>query len=486
MTHNGGVNQTVDMAHAAFLRGRNEVPSVRAAWLEAVADGLDDHGEELVRIGVFETSLAEGRLQGELVRTAFQLRLFAREMRRGEPLDAVIDHADENWGMGPRPDLRRYNVPLGVVGVFGASNFPFAFSVIGGDSAAALAAGCSVVHKVHEAHPKLGARTAEIVTKALSEAGAPEHLFSVVTERADGEQLIDHPLTKAVAFTGSLRVGRLLEQRASMRDEPIPFYGELGSVNPVVVTPQAWQARRPEIIASFVESYTLGMGQFCTKPGLLFVPEFDEGSERAFREAISQSIASPMLTSELAHGFITTRSAMSDREGVRALVPGGEGPAPAPALFTTTVDETVTDPAIIRGEMFGPASVVVQYRDLADLQRAVERLEGQLTATIHAEADDDVTVLLESLQAKAGRVIWNAWPTGVTVSYAQQHGGPFPATTAPGTTSVGTEAVGRFMRPISFQGLPEAALPDALKESNPWGIARRVDGQRQSAVEGAL
>ncbi|WP_299276597.1 aldehyde dehydrogenase (NADP(+)), partial [uncultured Georgenia sp.] len=423
-----------------------------------------------------ETHLADGRLQGELTRTTFQLRLLAEEVLTGEPLDATIDHADPDWGMGPRPDLRRVNVPLGVIGVFGASNFPFAFSVMGGDSAAGLAAGCAVVHKIHEAHPELGRRTAEVVTEGLASAGAPEGLFLTVTTRAAGEALVDHPLVRAVSFTGSARVGRLLLDRATSRPEPIPFYGELGSINPVFVTRRAWAARGRSIAAEYVQSYTLGMGQFCTKPGLLFTPRLDDEDRQALVSAVREVSPTPMLTPQLAEGFLSTRSAMAER-GLTELVAGGTGTAPAPALFTTTVADVRRDPAILREEMFGPASIVVEYDDDAALTAVAELVQGQLTATVHGEEGDDVGELLATLEARTGRVLWNGWPTGVSVTYAQQHGGPYPATTSSTTTSVGTAAVRRFLRPVAYQNLPDSLLPPALQEDNPWGITRRVDGR---------
>ncbi len=444
--------------------------------MEAVAQALEEHREELVALAREETHLADGRLQGELTRTTFQLRLLAEEVLTGEPLDATIDHADPDWGMGPRPDLRRVNVPLGVIGVFGASNFPFAFSVMGGDSAAGLAAGCAVVHKIHEAHPELGRRTAEVVTEGLASAGAPEGLFLTVTTRAAGEALVDHPLVRAVSFTGSARVGRLLLDRASSRPEPIPFYGELGSINPVFVTRRAWAARGRSIAAEYVQSYTLGMGQFCTKPGLLFTPRLDDEDRQALVSAVREVSPTPMLTPQLAEGFLSTRSAMAER-GLTELVAGGTGTAPAPALFTTTVADVRRDPAILREEMFGPASIVVEYDDDAALTAVAELVQGQLTATVHGEEGDDVGELLATLEARTGRVLWNGWPTGVSVTYAQQHGGPYPATTSSTTTSVGTAAVRRFLRPVAYQNLPDSLLPPALQEDNPWGITRRVDGR---------
>lgn len=484
-TTDEGLGEAVREAHAAVHAARRVEPATRAKWLTVVAEALDEGASALLRVAASETHLAEGRLRGELKRTTFQLRLLAEEVLRGETLDATIDHADETWGMGPRPDLRRVNVPLGVVGVFGASNFPFAFSVMGGDSAAALAAGCAVVHKVHEAHSRLGLLTADVVTRALAEAGAPDGLFAVVTGRRAGELLVDHPLVEAVAFTGSARVGRMLAERAAARSRPIPFYGELGSINPVVVTPGAWAERSAKIITAYVASYTLGMGQFCTKPGVLLVPGLGHATDALVRDAIGGVEHTQMLTSSLADGFRAARSAMAHREGLVALAAGGGGDAPAPALFSTTAAAVIADPAIVREEMFGPASIVVQYRDPVELNAVLGLLEGQLTSTIHAEPGEDVAAITDALVARSGRVVWNAWPTGVTVTYAQQHGGPSPASTAPGTTSVGTAATRRFVRPVAYQGFPEALLPAALHDSNPWSVSRRVDGQWEHPGRGA-
>jgi NADP-dependent aldehyde dehydrogenase len=471
------VDDTVQRAHQAHLVARHVHPQTRAEWLGAVAAALEDHRDELVELAQLETHLPEARLNGELNRTVFQLRLFARELVHGETFDATIDHLDESWGMGPRPDIRRTNVPLGVIGVFGASNFPFAFSVMGGDSASGLAAGCAVVHKIHEAHLQLGSRTGEIVKEALAAAGAPSGLFATLTTVSAGTALVEHPLVRAVSFTGSARVGRILMDKAAKRAEPIPFYGELGSINPVFVTRNAGQVRGLDILAEYVRSFTLGMGQFCTKPGLLFVPRLGSEETQALVTAVSKAAPARMLTPQLAAGFLDGRATMADRDGVFELVPGGSGEAPAPALFATTVDDVVHDPRIIREEMFGPASIVVQYEDETELIKAAALLEGQLTATIHGEDDDDVEDLVDMLESRVGRVLWNSWPTGVTVTFAQQHGGPYPATTAASATSVGTAAVRRFMRPVSYQSFPDKRLPPALQETNVWGITRRIDGQ---------
>ncbi|MFC4243436.1 aldehyde dehydrogenase (NADP(+)) [Gryllotalpicola reticulitermitis] len=474
------LDSVVTAAQAAFESARDVAPTIRAAWLDALAGALEANAEQLVALAHDETHLPVGRLQGELVRTAFQLRLLGADAAGGEPLGATIDHADANWGMGPRPDIRRVAEPIGVVGVFGASNFPFAFSVLGGDSAAALAAGCAVVHKAHPAHARLARETARIAVDALALAGAPDGLFALVEGYDDGPALVSHPLVKAIGFTGSTRGGLALAALAADRAEPIPFYGELGSTNPVFVTPGAWAARRDAIVAGFVGSFTLGMGQFCTKPGYLVVPAGER--DALVSELTDASPVTPheMLSPSLRKSFERSLAEIEDVDGVEVLLtlPGADNAPPATVLRTSAATVLVK-PELLEHEVFGPASVVIEYDDPAQLVQLAEHIGGQLTAGIHAEDGDTSTetgALLRALAAHAGRVLWNGWPTGVTVSYAQQHGGPYPATTAPATTSVGTAAITRFLRPVAYQDVPDAALPAPLQDANPWGITRRVDG----------
>ena len=474
------LNTAVEAAQSAFENGRTADPTTRAGWLEAVAGGLEQAAGTLVEIAARETHLGVPRLEAELKRTVFQLRLFAAEILQGEHFDATIDHADPHWGMGPRPDLRRYNVPLGVVGVFGASNFPFAFSVMGGDSASALAAGCSVVHKAHDGHRELAVRTAETVTSALEAAGAPSGLFFLVSGRRAAEALVDHPLVKAVGFTGSTAGGRALLDRAAARREPIPFFGELGGINAVFVTPNAWAARREEILTGYAGSFTLGMGQFCTKPGLLFVPAGGSpagtgAAGRVLAGALADFTPAQLLSERLHGGYADAVRRLSGSHGVDVLLEGDFAAAPAPTVLRTTADAVRADPGILRQEMFGPASLVVEYTDQAELPGLAELLEGQLTTTLQAEEDDDVAGLAARLADISGRVLWNGWPTGVTVSYAQNHGGPYPAATS-ATTSVGTAAIRRFLRPVAYQAFPAARLPEPLRDSNPWRVPQRVDG----------
>ncbi|AZI57417.1 aldehyde dehydrogenase (NADP(+)) [Nakamurella antarctica] len=466
----------IEAAHSAFLKGQAASPAERAEWLTAIATTLDANAEELIGLAAEETHLATARLTGELTRTAFQLRLLAEEITAGFHLDATIDHSDASWGMGPRPDIRRMNVPLGVVGVFGASNFPFAFSVIGGDSSSALAAGAAVVHKIHSAHLKLGLRTSELVSGALAAAGAPQGLFGSVVGRAAAEMLVDHPLVKAVGFTGSTAGGRALFDRACARPVPIPFFGELGSINPVVVTQKAWARRGDQILREFAMSFTMGMGQFCTKPGLLFVPAGDwDQISSALSGALLGSAGTEMLSDGLHEAFEESLRAVAAEDGVSVIVQGRNAPVPLPSVLGTTSAVVRNNPSILHREMFGPASLVVQYETEDELPALVELLEGQLTATLQAEDDDDLGDLVGLLREKAGRLLWNGWPTGVTVSYAQQHGGPYPATTS-ASSSVGTSAIARFMRPVAFQSFPAQRLPMALRDDNPWRVVQRVNG----------
>jgi NADP-dependent aldehyde dehydrogenase len=471
------VDAAVSAAESAFESARATPPAVRQGWLEAVADAIEQNSEALIALAHEETHLPAGRLTGELTRTAFQLRLLAAEAASGEPFAATIDHADPGWGMGPRPDIRRVAEPLGVVGVFGASNFPFAFSVLGGDTASALAAGCAVVHKAHPAHRRLARETARITVEALAAAGAPDGLFALVEGYEDGPALVQHPAVKAIGFTGSTRGGQALARMAAERPEPIPFYGELGSTNPVFVAPRAWAARREAILGGFVGSFTLGMGQFCTKPGYLVVPATERDALIAGLTDATPVPPHDMLSPTLRESFERSLGELEAADGVEviATLPGTES-APEATVLRASAATVLANPALLEHEVFGPASVVIEYDSQQQLEELARHIGGQLTAGVHAEADDDTAALVRILADHAGRVLWNGWPTGVTVSYAQQHGGPFPATTAPATTSVGTAAIGRFLRPVAYQDVPDAALPDALKDANPWGIARRVDG----------
>ncbi|WP_410573516.1 aldehyde dehydrogenase (NADP(+)) [Amycolatopsis sp. cmx-4-61] len=453
-------------------------PAERAGWLTAVADALDAAAGELVPLAHAETHLPETpRLAGELKRTTFQLRLFAEVLADGEYLGATVDHADPDWPMGPRPDIRRVKTAIGPVLVFAASNFPFAFSVAGGDTASALAAGCPVVLKAHPGHPELSAQTGSVVREALIKAGAPAALFNVIFGQEEGVTALKDPRIAAASFTGSIPGGRALFDIANARPRPIPFYGELGSVNPVVVTEAAIAARGEAVAKGYAGSFTLGAGQFCTKPGLLFLPE-DHGLTDTLRAALSGAVAQPMLNDRIAAGYASRLSELRKVPGVE-VVSSADSPF-TPTLLATTGKQFLEGGDTVHEECFGPASLIVTYADQAELLRLLEVLEPGLTATIHGEESDVdwLRPVLPSLARIAGRLLWNDWPTGVTVSWAQQHGGPYPATTAPTTTSVGTAAIERFLRPIAWQGFPDALLPEPLQEANPWQLPRRTDGTR--------
>ncbi|WP_022882771.1 aldehyde dehydrogenase (NADP(+)) [Gryllotalpicola ginsengisoli] len=457
------------------------LPADRAAWLRAIADRLDADADSLVELAVRESHLTGPRLSGELVRTTFQLRLFARLVEEGRYLEATIDHADPDWPMGARPDLRRMLRPLGPAAVYAASNFPFAFSVAGGDTAAAIAAGAPVVVKAHPAHPELSRAVARHVQAALEASDAPRGVFALVEGHETGRELVLDPRLTVATFTGSLTGGRALFDLAASRPVPIPFYGELGSVNPVFVTRAAAEARAQEIADGFAASMTLGVGQFCTKPGVLLVPDGSELGERV-AAAVAGASGGTMLYDAIRDGYFASLAPLAERSDVELLA-GSPEPAdtPTPTLYGTDAATFAAHIDELLEEHFGPAALLVRYRSDAELLEVARALDGQLTATIHGEesdaADGPAARLAEVLADKAGRVLWNGWPTGVSVTYAQQHGGPYPATTAPHFTSVGTASIGRFLRPVAYQDTPDALLPPALQEANPWRIPRLVDGE---------
>ncbi|GAA0263211.1 aldehyde dehydrogenase (NADP(+)) [Actinomadura nitritigenes] len=462
-------DQAVAAAVSAAAGWAAAPPQERAEGLTAIADALEAARAELVALADEESHLGETRLNGELTRTTFQLRLFADQVREGAFYDARIDRPDPQWPSGPRPDLRRYRTALGPVLVFAASNFPFAFSVAGGDTASALAAGCPVVLKAHPGHPRLSRRTAEIIAGA----GLPDGVFGLIEGEAEGVEALRHPGIAAAAFTGSEKGGLALARIAAERPTPIPFFGELGSVNPTVVTPRAAETRADEIAQGYAASLTLGAGQFCTNPGLLFAPEalVEEIAERLRGVA-----AAPMLNDRIEAGFLAVSDALGGRPGVRRVVWPEDGASTAPRLLAMDLEAFRADADAAGQECFGPLGLVVTYDDLADVADAVAALPGQLTTSLHAEQDEtgDLAALTGVLADRSGRVLWNQWPTGVAVSYAMEHGGPYPATTAPATTSVGTAAIERFLRPVAFQGWPQELLPPPLRDDNPWKVPQTV------------
>jgi alpha-ketoglutaric semialdehyde dehydrogenase len=469
-------------AAEAFAAYRATSPAERSAFLEAVAAEIEADKDAIIVAAVRESGLPEARITGEVGRTTGQLRMFAGVVAQGDHLGVRIDPALPDRTPLPRADIRQRMVPLGPVAVFGASNFPLAFSTAGGDTASALAAGCPVVVKGHPAHPVTGTLVARAITRAVEKSGLPAGTFSFVLGGIEtGQELVLDPRITAVGFTGSRGGGLALVRAAAAREVPIPVYAEMSSINPVVVLPGALASND---VAAFAEAYvgslTLGSGQFCTNPGLLFLPAGEQGDEllRAAGEAVAAATGQTMLTPGIAEAYRTGTATLRDVAGVRVVAEGTAAGdlAPAPQVVeTSALEHPVTD------EVFGASGVVVRYADVADLLPRLEALEGQLTATVHLDADSDAdteqaAALLPVLELKAGRILFNGWPTGVEVGHAMVHGGPFPATSDSRTTSVGSLAIERFQRPVAYQDVPAALLPDAVRDDNPWGLLRRIDG----------
>jgi NADP-dependent aldehyde dehydrogenase len=445
--------------------------------LNRVADALDDAADGLVATADAETALGRPRLSTELKRTTNQLRLFGEVLHEGSYVEATLDSPNPDT-VPPRPDLRRMLRPIGPVGVFSASNFPFAFSVAGGDTASALATGCPVVVKAHPSHPGTSRDTAEVVAGALRAAGAPEGAFGIVHGIEAGRRLVQHPAIKAVGFTGSFNGGRALFELANARPEPIPFYGELGSVNPSVVLPEAAARRPDEIAAGYAQSLTLGVGQFCTNPGLLFAPP---SLVDTLAEAVRGSRGGAMLAERIRDAYESGVDSLGSSDLVE-LVATGQRPdggwSAAPRLFRVDADTFVANLDKLTEECFGPAGIVVTYRDPDTLLDVLGRLGGTLTGSVHAEPSEHALAarVAEALRRIAGRLIYNAWPTGVAVAWAMHHGGPWPAATNALHTSVGATSTRRWLIPVSYQSWPEELLPPELRDDNPLGIPRRRDG----------
>jgi NADP-dependent aldehyde dehydrogenase len=482
--HVGGA---LEMADGAFQDYRSLPADARAAFLERIADEIGGSGD-LIDAAHVETSLPRERLVAERARTVGQLRLFASLVREGSWLDARIDRAIPDRQPLPKPDIRRMLIPIGPVAVFGASNFPLAFSVAGGDTASALAAGCPVVVKGHPAHPATSELAARAIVNAVTSTGMPPGVFSLLqsTRNDIAIALVTHPRTKAVGFTGSLRAGRALFDAAAGRPDPIPVYAEMGSVNPVFLLPGALGARGEAIAEGLVNSATLGVGQFCTNPGLT-IAMGDEALERCvrrIRELIAGAQPGMMLYPALLEAFEAGVRRLSTMEGVSTIRASDNIGQARPSLFETAADVFLRH-GEIGHEVFGPSTVLVRCASRDEMEAVARRLEGQLTATIHGTPEElnAYTSLVSILEDKAGRLIVNGFPTGVEVCAAMQHGGPYPATTDSRSTSVGTAAIHRFARPVAYQGFPQSLLPVELQDPNPRGIWRLVDGEM---TKGAL
>ncbi|MGO1972656.1 MAG: aldehyde dehydrogenase (NADP(+)) [Propionibacteriaceae bacterium] len=488
------IEEVVAAAAAAARPYGRTAPRDRAAALVAVADALEVRADDIVALGIEETGLAEGRMRGELKRTANQLRLFAEVVVEGAYLDARIDEADPDFVIGPRPDVRRVLVPVGPVINFAASNFPLAFSVAGGDTAAALAAGCPVIVKTHPGHPKLSELTGSIVAEALAGAGMPAGAFATISGDEAGVAVLTDERIRAGAFTGSNRVGQLLAGKAAARATAIPFFGELGSVNPVVVTEEALAERADDIATGFVTSVSGSAGQLCTKPGFLFVPDV-EPLRAAISEAADGVAEHRELNPGIARGYDRRRHAVLAADGVEVLAEGGQrlddddqGWVTPTVVSISLADLEAAGEAVLE-ETFGPFSVVVHYDSLAQVADVLERhFPGNLTTTLHAaegETSPDLDDLVATLTQVSGRVLFGGWPTGVAVTPAMQHGGPSPSTTSD-NTSVGTAAITRFLRGVAYQSAPQETLHPALRDDNPWGVPQRRSEAGLSADWGQL
>ncbi|MGF6573673.1 alpha-ketoglutaric semialdehyde dehydrogenase [Paraburkholderia sp. GAS333] len=478
------VDRACSLAALAFDPYRRLSDERRAQFLDAIAWEIASLGTALTERAHLETALPLARLEGERIRTVNQLRLFASVVRDGRWHGAVIDTAQPERAPSPRPDLRLQRIGIGPVAVFGASNFPLAFSIAGGDTASALAAGCPVVVKAHPAHLGTSELVARAVTKAAQDTGMPAGVFSMILGEGTwiGEALAKHPAIQAIGFTGSRQGGRALTNIAQSRPAPIPVYAEMSSINPVVLLPAALAARGESIARDYVDSLTLGAGQFCTNPGIVF--GIAGAALDAFcadaADAISAKIAATMLTPAIHAAYRRGVEQLAATSGVTQIASGLDAAGPydaVPILLRADADDFLAN-AALEQEVFGPSSLIVACRDHAQLEAVLNHIEGQLTATVQIDDDDHAQAreLLPLLERKAGRILFNGFPTGVEVAHAMVHGGPFPATSDGRSTSVGATAIERFLRPVCYQDAPDSLLPAALRADNPRSIWRLVDG----------
>ena len=481
----GETNLAVEKAAAAFPAYRKKSATEKAAFLEAIALEIDNSGEELILVCMSETALPKARIEGEKARTVNQLKMFASLVREGSWVDARIETARPHRTPVPKPDLRSMHIALGPVVVFGAGNFPLAFSVAGGDTASALAAGCPVIVKAHPSHPATSAIVGRAVRAAARRANMPDGVFSLLFDSgiATGMQLVTHPLIKAVGFTGSFKGGKAIYDAAVSRPEPIPVYAEMGSTNPVFILPGAAREKGEAIAEAYAASVTMGVGQFCTNPGVLVYRHEQDAFRRSLRDAFEKTAGGVMLASYIYNAYNAGVQQRLAVKGVEQLAKGntvstGEENLATPFLLSATGRLLEDNPALGE-EVFGPAAVVVSADTKDEMLAIAKKLPGQLTATVHGTEEElpEYQELLDILEQKAGRIVINGFPTGVEVCSAMVHGGPFPATTDSRTTSVGTAAIYRFVRPVCYQNMPQALLPVELQDENPMAITRMIDGE---------
>ncbi|HEY0208064.1 aldehyde dehydrogenase (NADP(+)) [Acerihabitans sp.] len=468
-------------AEQAFAAYHGASAQARALFLDTIADELDALGDEFIHLTMRETALPEGRIRGERARTSGQMRLFAGVLRRGDCFGARIDSAQPDRAPLPRPDLRQIKRGIGPVAVFGASNFPLAFSTAGGDTAAALAAGCPVVMKAHNGHMATADCVASAIVRAARHTGMPAGVFNMIYGGDIGQVLVRHPAIQAVGFTGSLKGGRALYDMAAARPDPIPVFAEMSSINPIILLPGALAVRGEKIARELTDSVIAGCGQFCTNPGMIIgitSPDFSAFLQM-MRQNIRRSRPQTMLNRGVLASYEQGLAQLHRHEGITHLA--GEpqrGGQAVPQLFQAQSDLLTTGDPLLQEEIFGPVTIAVAVADRAGLARALAGLRGQLTATLMAETEDlhRFAPLVPLLERKAGRLLLNGYPTGVEVCDAMVHGGPWPATSDARGTSVGTLAIERFLRPVCYQDYPQALLPDALKNDNPLNLSRLVNG----------
>lgn len=481
------IDSAVKKANEAFQIYRNISGKKRAEFLTCIAEEILALDKELIERCMSETALPEARLLNERQRTVNQLNMFAAYIKEGSWVDARIDFGDPEQKPLPKPDIRSMQKALGPVGIFGSSNFPFAFSVAGGDTASALAAGCTVVVKAHPAHPGTSELVGRAILQAIQKCNMPDGTFSMVQGQSHevGLGIVRHPLIKAIGFTGSYRGGKALFDEAAARPEPIPVYAEMGSTNPVFILPGIVQEKRNEIARDLAASVTLGVGQFCTNPGLVFVEKSDTANEltAAFSKHIADAPAGTMLTEGIRANFQNGTNQLQTITGVDVLASGksaDSGFTASAHLFKSDVKSFLNNPAL-QEEVFGPSTVLISANNKDEILQAAQKLHGHLTATIHGTPEDlrEYSDLIHILEQKVGRLIINGYPTGVEVCDAMVHGGPFPATSDSRTTSVGTMAITRFSRPVCYQNFPEELLPNELKSDNPEQLWRLINGKRE-------
>ncbi len=477
------VDAACSAAAAAFPAYRSTTSEQRAEFLEAIAANIEDTRGDIIARAVAESGLPEARITGEVGRTTGQLRLFALVLRDGGWNGARIDPALPDRTPLPRPDIRQRSIALGPVAVFGASNFPLAFSVAGGDTASALAAGCPVVVKAHDAHPGTSELVGRAITEAVADAGLPAGTFSLLFGSGPGLgiALVTDPRIKAVGFTGSRSAGTALVAAAAGRAEPIPVYAEMSSINPVFLLDGALATRGADLGRAFVASLTMGSGQFCTNPGLVIAvdgPGLDAFIGAA-RDAVAQAPATPMLTRGIAENYANGVNTLSGEADVIVRGEAGDSQTACRAALFATDATSFSSSANLQAEVFGSSSLIVRCADAHEMRTVAENIEGQLTATVHADESDydDARQLVPLLELKAGRILFDGWPTGVEVGHAMVHGGPYPATSDSRSTSVGSRAIERFLRPVCYQDVPKSLLPSAIADGNPDHLWRRIDGR---------